>query len=409
MISQRLFKNVAALIFIWINRLDPLVDEMTRQRMAIGIVASLMGILFSLTSGFPLYVGGEPLAGGAFFCLAVWLVIILVVPFIIGRINITAWAYGNFIGLLVANFVATTLLGGVQSSGVMIVWSLLPPMLAPILLDRRHTIYLGFVFLVSLTAALFVPEWLGQTSSLPPYMEKGLVLFNLGGMSFFVLVSVQFFVIQRNQYQERSDNLLLNVLPREIADILRNENRVIADQFDGASILFADVVNFTPMSAAMTPTELVNLLNEVFSHFDTLVEKYGLEKIKTIGDCYMVASGVPRPRSDHAQVLTQMALEMQDYVNTREVMGRKIAFRIGINSGAVVAGVIGRKKFIYDLWGDAVNTASRMESHGSSGVIQITRATRDLIKNNFVCEPRGTVNVKGKGEMDVWSVTGAKA
>lgn len=150
----------------------------------------------------------------------------------------------------------------------------------------------------------------------------------------------------------------------------------------------------------------MDLLNEVFSHFDGLVEKYDVEKIKTIGDCYMVASGVPRPRSDHAHVLTRLALEMRDFVKQHEFQGVKISLRIGLNSGPVVAGVIGRKKFIYDLWGDAVNTASRMESHGSSGVIQITRATYDLIKDSFACEYLGTVDVKGKGEMEVWQVCG---
>jgi guanylate cyclase len=137
-----------------------------------------------------------------------------------------------------------------------------------------------------------------------------------------------------------------------------------------------------------------------------LVEKHGVEKIKTIGDCYMVASGVPRPRADHAHVLTQLALEMRDFITQQEFHGAKLSLRIGINSGPVVAGVIGRKKFIYDLWGDAVNTASRMESHGSSGVIQITRATYDLIKNSFRCERLGIVDVKGKGTMEVWQVCG---
>jgi guanylate cyclase len=150
------------------------------------------------------------------------------------------------------------------------------------------------------------------------------------------------------------------------------------------------------------------MLNEVFSHFDLLVEKHGLEKIKTIGDCYMVASGVPRPRTDHAKALVALALEMDDFVSQREICGHKLSFRMGLNSGPVVAGVIGRKKFIYDLWGDAVNTASRMESHGQGGKIQITRATYELVKDDFVCEPQGTVNVKGKGNMSVWFVTGPK-
>ncbi len=411
--SQFFFRQIVAPYLKWISRLDPLADEITRQRIAIGMVSALMGIFFSLATGLPMYVYGEPLAGWIFFGLALWLAMLVVIfvswaIFANRGIDVHLWGYLNFVGLLAANFSATVLLGGAQSSGGLVIWSLLVPLLAAILLDVRHTIFFGVVFLALLVASVFVPDLLGQTNSLPPQVQKIMVIINMGGMSLFVLVAIQFFVVQRNQYQERSDNLLLNILPREIADILRNENRVIADAFEGASILFADVVNFTPMSATMTPTELVNLLNEVFSHFDSSIEKYGLEKIKTIGDCYMVASGVPRPRADHAQSLTQMALEMQSYVSGREFMGRMLAFRIGINSGAVVAGVIGRKKFIYDLWGDAVNTASRMESHGSSGVIQITRATYDLIKNDFVCEPRGTINVKGKGEMEVWSVMGAR-
>jgi guanylate cyclase len=133
-----------------------------------------------------------------------------------------------------------------------------------------------------------------------------------------------------------------------------------------------------------------------------MVDRYNLEKIKTIGDCYMVAAGVPRPRPDHAQVLARLALDIQNYVQQNKIGGKQLQFRIGINSGPLVAGVIGRRKFSYDLWGDSVNTASRMESHGSAGVIQITRSTYELIKDEFICEPHGQVNVKGKGEMAVW-------
>jgi len=208
--------------------------------------------------------------------------------------------------------------------------------------------------------------------------------------------------------QEKSENLLLNILPKDIAELLKNEPHTIADQYSEASILFADVVNFTPMSSKMTPIQLVELLNKVFSQFDDLVEKYDLEKIKTIGDCYMVASGVPRKRADHAHVLTQFGLDMQEIVRQSDYFGKKLTFRIGINSGPVVAGVIGRKKFIYDLWGDAVNTASRMESNGSGGLVQITQDTYNLIKEDFDCESRGIINVKGKGELPVWFVHSRK-
>ncbi|MBF0226355.1 MAG: adenylate/guanylate cyclase domain-containing protein [Desulfobacterales bacterium] len=211
------------------------------------------------------------------------------------------------------------------------------------------------------------------------------------------------------QEQVISENLLLNILPKEIVAILKNENRIISEYYEGASILFADVVNFTSMSQNMSPGELVQLLNAIFSYFDTLVEKYGVEKIKTIGDCYMVAAGVPTPRHDHALVLAQMALDMNTFVKNNTFSNNiKISFKIGINSGPVVAGVIGKKKFVYDLWGDAVNTASRMESHGSGGKIQITRATYEKIKDQFDCECLGKIAIKGKGEMEVWNIIGRK-
>jgi adenylate cyclase len=202
---------------------------------------------------------------------------------------------------------------------------------------------------------------------------------------------------------------LLNILPKEIAAILKNESRTIADHYTEASILFADMVGFTQLSAKLAPAEMVELLNEAFSFFDSLLDKYDVEKIRTIGDSYMVASGVPRRHTQHAQALVCMALEMRDFIETYTFRnGQKVSFRIGINSGPVIGGVIGKRKFVYDVWGDAVNVASRMESHGMGGTIQITHATYELIKDEFACEPRGTVNVKGKGEMEVWLVIDVK-
>jgi adenylate cyclase len=154
---------------------------------------------------------------------------------------------------------------------------------------------------------------------------------------------------------------------------------------------------------------VVGILDDLFSYFDILAERYEVEKIKTIGDCYMVAAGVPSPRPDHARALAHMALDMVDAMRSSDGVGYLgLEVRIGINSGPVVAGVIGRKRFLYDLWGDAVNTASRMESQGTPGRIQITRATHDLIDDEFVCEPRGTIPVKGKGEMETWYLLGRR-
>jgi adenylate cyclase len=254
-------------------------------------------------------------------------------------------------------------------------------------------------------------------NNLPPALMLLFFVMNLSVVSAIIFSVLFSFVAQKNrlydllhQEQEKSEALLLNVLPEEIAARLKAGSRTIADQFDAVSVLFADLVGFTPLSTQLSPTQMVDLLNDIFMQFDALADKYNVEKIRTIGDAYMVASGVPCPRPDHAQALARMALDMCDYVASHPVYeGHPIDFRIGINSGPAVAGVIGRKKFQYDLWGDTVNTASRMESHGTGGRIQISRDTYNLLKDEFICEPRGTVLVKGKGEMETWYLTGEKA
>jgi adenylate cyclase len=211
-------------------------------------------------------------------------------------------------------------------------------------------------------------------------------------------------LLQREQ--AKSEQLLLNILPPPIADRLKQAPGVIADRFDAVTVLFADIVGFTELAAGVAPEVLVGMLNEVFSRFDQLAEQHGLEKIKTIGDSYMAVGGLPMPRSDHASAVAAMALDMQAVVHS--LSGGALCVRIGIHSGPVVAGVIGTKKFSYDLWGDTVNVASRMESHGLAGKIQISEATYRLIQHEFVCEARGCIYVKGKGEMLVWHMHGPK-
>ena len=210
--------------------------------------------------------------------------------------------------------------------------------------------------------------------------------------------------------RDRADKLLYNVLPERIAERLKESEETIAEEFSATTVLFADIVNFTPISARFGPREVVDMLNELFSHFDELVDKYGVEKIQVAGDGYMVAAGVPTPRPDHATVLAQLALDMLAYVKHEEFLGGKhpIEIRIGLNSGSLIGGVIGRKKYFYALWGDMVNTASRMESHGESGKIQITRATYELVRDEFECEYIGEISVKGKGKMEAWRLLAKK-
>ena len=211
--------------------------------------------------------------------------------------------------------------------------------------------------------------------------------------------------------QDKVERLLHNILPEEIANRLKESNEAIADGFESVTVLFADIVGFTPLSEELTPKELVTLLDTIFSEFDVLAEKYGVEKIKTIGDAYMVAAGIPQPRPDHAEAAASMGLEMREAIaRISKTYQGDLQIRIGLHSGPVVAGVIGQRKFIYDLWGDTVNTASRMESHSMPGAIQLSDETRQLLADaegaTYRIESRGTVDIKGKGPMTTFWLQG---
>ena len=396
-------------VFAWVARIgaDPNDDDDIRLRKSLLVICAFLFMFAGAAWGLMYNLFREPLAGAIPLSYAI-ISLLSIIHFGLTR-RYYFFRFSQLILILLLPFFLMLTLGGFVNGSAVVLWALICPLGALLFDGPSHAPrwFLAFVSLVVLSG--FLQPYVGFANNLSSELVIFFFVINLIGVGSLVFLMVFYFVGQKNVFQEKSEVLLLNILPKEIVAILKNEPRTIADHFEGASILFADVVNFTPLSVTMTPIELVELLNEVFSYFDSLVEKYRLEKIKTIGDCYMVASGVPRPRVDHAQVLTHMALEMRDYVSQHEFRGCKLAFRIGLNSGPVVAGVIGRKKFIYDLWGDAVNTASRMESHGQGGIIQITRATYELVKDDFVCEPRGMVNVKGKGEMEVWFVTGQRS
>ncbi len=222
-------------------------------------------------------------------------------------------------------------------------------------------------------------------------------------LSALILNAFKFALKQLEIEQGKSEDLLLNILPETIVKRLKYKPETIADNFEEATVLFADIAGFTQLSTQISPQELVKLLNEIFSSFDQLTVQKGLEKIKTIGDAYMVVGGLPQPRSDHAQAIADLALDMQSALTQfNHKHGSNLNMRIGINTGPVVAGVIGAKKFIYDLWGDTVNTASRMESHGIVGEIQVTESTYQHLQHHYDLEKRGLISVKGKGEMPTY-------
>ncbi len=254
--------------------------------------------------------------------------------------------------------------------------------------------YIGFFFGTGLLSGLDLAR-------------HAVVLFSVNALGMVICYQMELatrreFIAMRELGEERarSERLLLNILPASIAERLKASDAAIADHSDEVTVLFADIVGFTPLSARKTPQALVELLNRIFTEFDLLAETHGLEKIKTIGDAYMAVAGIPERRADHAQAAARMAQGMLEAIARVAVdTGEALSIRVGLHSGPVVAGVIGRKKFIYDLWGDTVNTASRMESHGVPGAVQCSEATAALLGGEFALSARGPVEVEGKGEM----------
>ena len=393
---------------------DPHDDEDLRARKALLVlisvlilpVAALWGALY-LAFGSP--VGVVPL---------VYFGILLGAIAVFSRTRDFPWLLRVAqIDILLAPTLSMIPLGGFLDAGGVGLWGILAPLGALVFSNVRSAARWYVAYVVVFLGSGIVGEIIGPVwEPLPVWFTSTMLALNIavGGTIVFTLLAV--FAGQRRAAlaalrleQAKAENLLLNILPRSIADRLKAQAQPIADQFGSASILFADVVDFTPWSERLPPAEVVGYLDHLFSRFDDLAERHGLEKIKTIGDCYMAAAGVPTPRPDHARALALMALDMLDAMRSDDEVGRLgLELRVGINSGPVVAGVIGRKRFLYDLWGDAVNTASRMESHGTPGRIQITRATYELLADEFECDPRGPIAVKGKGEIESWYLIGPR-
>ncbi len=397
-----------------VREADPGDDEDLRQRKRLLVRLAVLILPVSVVWGSLYLAFGSPVG---------------IVPFIYFAISIgslTVFARtGSFRFLLVVQLLdvlltTTTgqmLIGGFLPSGGVGLWGILAPLGALVFLEVRQAVrwFVTFVFVFVVTGVL--GELLFPAADLPSWFTTTMLALNVigaGSVAFMLLAS---FATQRNAAlaalraeQAKAEALLLNVLPSSIAERLKDASQSIADHFEAASIVFADVVDFTPLAGSLAPTEVVGILDQLFSQFDTLVERHGLEKIKTIGDCYMAAAGVPDPGPDHARKAALLALDMRGALAESPIARRLgLELRIGINSGPVVAGVIGTKRFLYDLWGDAVNIASRMESNSTPGEIQITRATYELLKDEFVCSPRGTISVKGKGPMETWYLVGSRS
>ncbi len=310
---------------------------------------------------------------------------------------------------LILPFALQLTLGGFVGASAVIIFGLFAPLGALVMQSRKVATRWMVAYISLLVASLIIQPAMTNDNSLSETVVGVLFIANIFGVASFTFIVMNYFVGQREMMQaalqreqEKSDNLLLNILPREVAADLKERGRTRATYYQSASVLFADQVGFTEFSGRTSPEDIVRTLNEIFTSFDEIVSRRDVEKIRTIGDAYMAAAGVPIEWEEHATAIVDAALDMQGFINTYD----GIQFRIGVSSGPLVGGVVGTSKFQYDIWGDTVNVASRMESSGQPGRIQISDATYQLIKDEFECELRGEIDVKGKGAMTTWFVVG---
>jgi class 3 adenylate cyclase len=319
--------------------------------------------------------------------------------------------FSQIVLIILLPFLLQWNLGGYVASSAVSLWALVGVFGALFFYSARQAVPWFVVFfalsivsgVIDLTSAL-------SPAAIPSVVQIAFFVLNILGVSVTAYLLLQYSVRARDAALAQSDGLLLNVLPRSIAERLKRDPGVIAERFEEVTVLFADVADFTPFAERTSPERVVGVLDEIFSAFDRLTQERGLEKIKTIGDAYMVAGGLPEPRPDHAEAVAGLALEMQaQLARVCDALGLGLTIRIGIDSGPVVAGVIGRHKFSYDLWGDTVNTASRMESHGLPGRIQVTDATYRRLRARFDFEERGEIEIKGKGRLRTFLLVGPGA
>jgi adenylate cyclase len=312
--------------------------------------------------------------------------------------------------MLLLPFLLQWTLGGFVASSMVSLWAFVAVIGAVFFATPRESIvwFAGFVTL-TLISAVLDPVAAEHAPAIPDAVRTGFFVLNLTAPTLTAYLLLRYAVSERDAAFARSEGLLLNILPRTIAQRLKRDPSAIAEAHDAVTVLFADVVDFTPLAERTEPHQLVAMLDEIFSAFDALAARHGLEKIKTIGDAYMVAAGIPEPRPDHAQAMAEMALEMQAVAGTLPAMrDRGLEIRVGMESGPVVAGVIGRRKFIYDLWGNTVNTASRLESHGLPGRIQVGETAYGLLRDRYAFEDRGRIELKGKGRRPAYLLLGRR-
>jgi class 3 adenylate cyclase len=326
-------------------------------------------------------------------------------------------------------FVLQWQLGDFITASGFVLWGLLAPVVAVLVYSPRDSIPWFVAYIVLIVAAAGADYYLfAEGAKPPPVPPKTIVVFfalNFVAISSVVYFLLRYAAVERDKSkarmeeahrllqaeQERSERLLLNILPGPVAERLKMEDGTIADGFADVTVMFADIVNFTTLAEGMSPNQIFAMLNKVFSSFDSLAERHGLEKIKTIGDAYMVAGGLNDESSvNYSEAIAQMALDMRDLLaSDLSVNDHRLEIRMGIGTGPVVAGVVGKKKFIYDLWGDTVNLASRITAESVPGMVQVDVTTYRRLRNRFEFDPPKTLYLKGKGDTTVYTLRGRKA
>ena len=410
-----LFRAVGAGLFRFANATtyDAGDSEQIHLRKSTAVLSAVLVIPAALGWGVIYFVADEAVTSIIPFLYTPLTILNIVVYRVGGKYGIFEF-FQLSLNLLLPLFLMLALGGFVSSSGV-VIWALVTPMGAIVYSSKRMSIFWFVVFIAAVVFGALIDSSLDHANNVPVWAKLTLFAGNIAGPSSIAFFLLAYFVKQNDiAYglldfeRDRSEKLLENVLPATIAARLKVGTENVADRIDSVSVLFADMVGSTVLASSLSPEEMVGLLNEVFTEFDEITIRHGVEKISTSGDNYMVAAGVPEVQPDHAVALVRVALEMCAYLSRRRSeTGRELSMRFGINTGPAVAGVVGQRNFHYDIWGDAVNTASRMESHGEPSRVQISEATYELVKDVFECEPRGEIDVKGKGLMRTWFVSRA--
>ncbi len=410
-------------VFHWLTRLGADVEDSDAVRLDKAILALVSSLIAVMSFAWILiYLGiGLPRSAAIPFIYQLCVVASLVGFATTKRIEMTRTILLAL--MLVLPFALQWSLGGFANGSAVAAWAGIAPILAYLFGARSRVSLAAFVLLVAISA-MFESKFAGGAPKIGDDIRAALFAMNLAGPTFAAFLALLYFTAERDRNraelalqhqllraeQDRSERLLLNILPAAIADQLRNGVATIAEFQPDVTVLFADIVGFTHRGGTLEAHALVELLNEVFSAFDDLTEAAGLEKIKTIGDAYMVVGGLPTPRVDHLAAVLELALAILNAASEiSSSFAEPVQLRIGIDTGPVVAGVIGRRKFSYDVWGDTVNTASRMEAHGLAGRVHVTERVWSSARQEFEFESRGVVEIKGKGMMRTFLLVGSQS